>query len=91
MSHCWPHTYSQDDTKIQASQGHSVAVDLDLSAASPPPFLYYGTVSQALESIRASGLQRMQRHHVHLSAIEKNSNSGWQATRKTYRTRHSCG
>jgi putative RNA 2'-phosphotransferase len=32
--------------------------------------LFHGTVAAALEPIRAEGLRRMQRHHVHLSADE---------------------
>jgi putative RNA 2'-phosphotransferase len=55
-------------TRIRANQGHSVAVDLQLAEAEPPAELYHGTVSRFLDSIRASGLHRGERHHVHLSA-----------------------
>lgn len=54
-------------TRIRANQGHSVAVDLGLAVAVPPPTLFHGTVPAALESITARGLLRGQRHHVHLS------------------------
>lgn len=56
-------------TRIRANQGHSVAVDLGLVAAvpPPPPTLYHGTVPAALGSIAARGLLRGRRHHVHLS------------------------
>ncbi|WP_049567476.1 RNA 2'-phosphotransferase [Streptomyces sp. SBT349] len=54
-------------TRIRASQGHSVAVDLGLPPAQPPPYLYHGTVGRVLESIRAEGLRPMARQHVHLS------------------------
>jgi putative RNA 2'-phosphotransferase len=54
--------------RIRASQGHSVPVDLGLVAQSPPPRLFHGTTTAALESIRATGLHRARRHHVHLSA-----------------------
>ncbi len=54
-------------TRIRANQGHSVAVDLGLAVAVPPPTLYHGTVAAALESIAVRGLLRGQRHHVHLS------------------------
>ncbi len=54
-------------TRIRANQGHSVAVDLGLAVAVPPPTLYHGTVPAALESITARGLLRGKRHHVHLS------------------------
>ncbi|GAA3104306.1 RNA 2'-phosphotransferase [Streptosporangium carneum] len=59
--------YVIDGDRIRASQGHSVAVDLDLPAAEPPAFLYHGTVARNMTAIRAEGLQPMNRHHVHLS------------------------
>lgn len=54
--------------RIRANQGHSVPVDLGLPPATPPDLLYHGTSTGALESIRATGLHRGGRHHVHLSA-----------------------
>jgi putative RNA 2'-phosphotransferase len=59
---------SDDGARIRANQGHSVAVDLELPAATPPELLFHGTVGSTLDGIRARGLQRGQRHHVHLSA-----------------------
>jgi putative RNA 2'-phosphotransferase len=56
--------------RIRASQGHSVPVELGLVARTPPDRLYHGTSVDALESIRATGLHRGGRHHVHLSADE---------------------
>ncbi|MDL4771405.1 MULTISPECIES: RNA 2'-phosphotransferase [Thermomonosporaceae] len=53
--------------RIRASQGHSVAVELDLPPSPPPPLLYHGTVQEALEAIHRDGLRRMDRHAVHLS------------------------
>lgn len=53
---------------IRANQGHSIPVDLGLPPQRPPPTLYHGTTASALGSIRASGLHRGRRHHVHLSA-----------------------
>jgi putative RNA 2'-phosphotransferase len=53
---------------IRASQGHSVPVDLGLAPQQPPPVLFHGTGAAALDSIRATGLNRGGRHHVHLSA-----------------------
>jgi putative RNA 2'-phosphotransferase len=52
---------------IRARQGHSVAVDLALEPAEPPPVLYHGTVDRFLDAILAEGLLKMRRHHVHLS------------------------
>ncbi|WP_406063330.1 RNA 2'-phosphotransferase [Micromonospora sp. NBC_00860] len=54
--------------RIRANQGHSVPVDLGLPPVTPPDRLYHGTSAGALESIRATGLHRGGRHHVHLSA-----------------------
>jgi DHA3 family tetracycline resistance protein-like MFS transporter len=54
--------------RIRASQGHSIPVDLGLTPATPPERLYHGTAAAVWESIRATGLHRGGRHHVHLSA-----------------------
>ena len=59
---------SEDGLRIRASQGHSIEVELGYQPATPPEVLFHGTVASCLESIRASGLERRQRHHVHLSA-----------------------
>lgn len=54
-------------TLIRANQGHSVEVDLQLEPQTPPERLYHGTGERSLEPILATGLQKMSRHHVHLS------------------------
>ncbi|SDJ83794.1 putative RNA 2'-phosphotransferase [Catalinimonas alkaloidigena] len=54
--------------RIRASQGHSVPVELGYAPATPPEFLYHGTVAKFMNAIQAEGLQRGSRHHVHLSA-----------------------
>jgi putative RNA 2'-phosphotransferase len=59
---------SPDGLSIRASQGHSVDVELGYEASTPPDVLYHGTVARFLPAIRAQGLQKGQRHHVHLSA-----------------------
>jgi len=61
-------SFNLDGTKIRANQGHSVNIDLQLSAQSPPEFLYHGTAQSSLGSILKNGLDKRQRHHVHLSA-----------------------
>lgn len=53
--------------RIRANQGHTIPVDLGLSPLPPPARLYHGTSARALASIRATGLHRRGRHHVHLS------------------------
>ena len=69
--------FSFDDTGklIRANQGHSIPIDLQLQASTPPPILYHGTYEQALKSILQHGLKKMSRHHVHLS-------SDWQTAQK---------
>jgi putative RNA 2'-phosphotransferase len=62
------YAYSDDGARIRASQGHSVDVDLGYEPAEPPPLLYHGTAEKNLASILATGLDRRERHHVHLSA-----------------------
>lgn len=58
---------SEDGSRIRANQGHSVQVDLDLVARIPPDELFHGTVERFLDPIRKEGLQKGERHHVHLS------------------------
>ncbi len=60
--------FSDDGLKIRASQGHSISIDLGYEPQIPPETLFHGTTSQFLEPIFASGLKKMKRHHVHLSA-----------------------
>lgn len=62
--------FSFDETgmRIRANQGHSVEVDLQLPPASPPAVLYHGTGHPTADLIQRMGLEKMRRHHVHLSA-----------------------
>jgi putative RNA 2'-phosphotransferase len=60
--------FNEDGSRIRASQGHSIDVDLQLRAAAPPAVLYHGTASRFLKSILATGLRAGARQHVHLSA-----------------------
>lgn len=60
--------FDETGTRIRASQGHSVAVDLGLPDATPPGILYHGTISPFLDAIFHEGLRPMNRHAVHLSA-----------------------
>ena len=55
-------------TRIRANQGHSTTVDLQLEPALPPDILYHGTPESSVDSIMREGLNKMARHHVHLSA-----------------------
>jgi putative RNA 2'-phosphotransferase len=57
-----------DRTCIRANQGHSIPVELHLPEQVPPPFLFHGTASRFLPSIKEKGLLPGTRQHVHLSA-----------------------
>ena len=59
---------SDDKTRIRCRQGHSVNIEHGLQAQEPPVALFHGTAERFLAAILAEGLQRRQRHHVHLSA-----------------------
>src|SRR5688500_12079589 len=59
--------FAIDGDRIRANQGHTVEVDLGLPPATPPPYLYHGTVAAYLGAIRTEGLRAMNRHDVHLS------------------------
>ena len=63
--------YDETGTRIRASQGHTIAVDLDLAPATPPAVLYHGTVAKFLPAIAREGLRPMARNHVHLSATRE--------------------
>lgn len=53
---------------IRANQGHSIPIDLGLKPTSPPTFLYHGTAQKNKQSILNLGLQKRNRHQVHLSS-----------------------
>jgi len=59
--------FNEDKTKIRASQGHSISVELNLEETEPSEYLYHGTVGKFMENIRKEGLKKMSRQHVHLS------------------------
>lgn len=58
---------SPDGKRIRANQGHSISVDLSLDPVEPPDYLYHGTATHRLKSIRNEGLTPGRRKHVHLS------------------------
>jgi putative RNA 2'-phosphotransferase len=60
-------SFNGDKTMIRANQGHSVEVDLDYEPVLPPEILYHGTVDEFIQAIEQEGLQKMSRHHVHMS------------------------
>lgn len=60
-------TLNSDFSKIKANQGHSIEVSLKLQEVKPPDILYHGTPLSAVDSIMKTGINKMNRHHVHLS------------------------
>jgi putative RNA 2'-phosphotransferase len=60
--------FSEDFTRIGASQGHSVEVDLQLRTIAPPDVLYHGTAEKNIASIKQRGLLKGSSNHVHLSS-----------------------
>lgn len=61
------YSFNEDKTKIRANQGHSVPVDVELEAMTPPELLYHGTGEKYVASIDAQGLIPKTRLYVHLS------------------------
>jgi len=59
--------FNEQHTKIRANQGHSISITLDIPAQAPPEWLYHGTIAKFLPAIKATGLLKMSRQHVHLS------------------------
>jgi putative RNA 2'-phosphotransferase len=59
--------FDEAGERIRANQGHSVEIDLNYAQRQPPPVLYHGTAARFIESIKAKGLIKGQRHHVHLT------------------------
>ncbi|VEJ55662.1 RNA 2'-phosphotransferase [Pragia fontium] len=65
-------TISDDGLKIRAAQGHSTKqVDVNHTEQIPPEFLYHGTATRFIDSIKQQGLIAGERHYVHLSADEQ--------------------
>jgi putative RNA 2'-phosphotransferase len=63
--------FNEDKSLIRANQGHSIEVDLKLTQQIPPSILFHGTVEKNVLQIKQHGLQKMNRHHVHLTANEE--------------------
>ncbi len=63
--------FNADGSKIRASQGHSIPVDLGYSPSIPPAILYHGTATRFVASIQQKGLIKGNRQQVHLSKDSK--------------------
>lgn len=63
---------SDDGMRIRAVQGHSTqSVDITFVEQVPSEYLYHGTATRFLESIRSEGLLPGSRQYVHLSQTEQ--------------------
>ena len=63
------YSFNEDHTLIRANQGHSIpSVRVEMSAPTPPQYLYHGTAERFLPAILKEGLKPMTRQFVHLSA-----------------------
>ncbi len=60
--------FNEDKTRIRANQGHSIKIEHGFEAQTPPEILYHGTATKNIESIMSNGLDKRNRHHVHLSS-----------------------
>ncbi len=60
--------FNEDKTKIRASQGHSLNINLELKPVEPPEVLYHGTADRFVEIIKSTGIKKQSRSHVHLSS-----------------------
>ena len=49
-------SFCQDRQRIRANYGHSIPVDLDFVPSKPPEFLFHGTATRFVESIKRQGL-----------------------------------
>ncbi len=59
--------FNSNKTQIRANQGHSIEINLGYTAKTPPAQLYHGTADRYTENIFKLGIQKRDRHHVHLS------------------------
>lgn len=67
--------FNEDKTKIRASQGHSININLALIEQKPPEFLYHGTSENNAVSILEKGIEKRSRQHVHLSSDRETATS----------------
>lgn len=62
------YAFNPNQSKIRANQGQSLFLKLELEQVVPPALLYHVTAQRFLSSMKATGLERQNRHHVHLSS-----------------------
>lgn len=67
--------FNEDKTRIRANQGHSIDVQLGYREQQPPAVLFHGTASRFVDSIKANGLIKGKRHHVHLTTNKETASA----------------
>ena len=77
------YVFNDDKTKIRASQGHSVKIDLELEPVKPPKLLFYATLDRYVGSIMINGLEPRARNHVHLAEDEASAFDDSERTNET--------
>ena len=70
ITNCEKQRFTLDHERqlVRANQGHSADVEMNFVPVAPPTELFHGTATRFHESILASGLLKMSRQQVHLSA-----------------------
>lgn len=63
--------FNEDKTRIRASQGHTIEIELGYEPKEPPEILYHGTAFKNIASILQKGILKGDRHHIHLSKDEE--------------------
>ncbi len=61
------YSFNDDHSLIKAIQGHSIEIQHDFKQVNPTRYLFHGTAQHNFLSITKTGLNKMNRHHVHLS------------------------
>ncbi len=65
------YVYNEDKSKIRACQGHThPKVQIEHVEVTPPNLLYHGTTMTAFAKICFEGLDKMERHDVHIHDSE---------------------
>lgn len=59
--------FNEDKSRIRASQGHTIEIELGYEPKEPPEILYHGTAFKNIASILQKGILKGDRHHIHLS------------------------
>ncbi|MGB9636780.1 MAG: RNA 2'-phosphotransferase, partial [Thermoplasmata archaeon] len=65
--------YQYDGSRIRATYGHSLEVDLDLPSDNIPPKLYYPSTPEEADILLETGIKPTDRKMVHLSGTREDA------------------